>query len=316
MTAVTKLSLSTSPGTWQISLPFQGEEEIVGSYVIAGKDELAVIDPGPASTADPLLSALCDAGFDPGNVTHLLLTHIHLDHAGAVGTLLPHMPRAKVYVHSKGAPHLIDPTKFLASAKRIYGERMHELWGDVLPVPEERVRVLHDGEVLSVANRRLELHYTPGHASHHVIFYDVHSGELFAGDAAGVRLQGIDYVRPPTPPPDLDLEEWSRTIDKLKQLRPDVLYLAHFGPVNLPIKHLERLREKLFSWGDFVLGAMRDGKSEDEIAEMLAKHANTDLLRAAGSERSLKRYDLSASYQMSVQGYMRYWRKKHPELLS
>lgn len=315
MTAVTKLSLSTSPGVWQISLPFQGEEEIVGSYVIAGQDELAVIDPGPASTADALLSALREAGFDPGNVTHLLLTHIHLDHAGAVGTLLPHMPRAKVHVYSKGAPHLIDPTKFLASAARIYGERMHELWGDVLPVPEERVTIIYDGDVLKLANRRLEIHYAPGHASHHVIFYDVHSGELFAGDAAGVRLQGIDYVRPPTPPPDLDLEAWSHTIDKLKQLRPDVIYLAHFGPVHMPVKHLERLREKLFSWGDFVLGAMRDGKGENEIAEMLEKHANADLLRVAGNELSLKRYDLSASYLMSVQGYMRYWRKKHPELL-
>jgi glyoxylase-like metal-dependent hydrolase (beta-lactamase superfamily II) len=315
MTAVTKLSLSTGPGIWQISLPFQDEEEIVGSYVIAGKDELAVIDPGPASTANALLYALGEAGFDPENVTHLLLTHIHLDHAGAVGTLLPHMPKAMVYVHSKGAPHIIDPTRFLASATRIYGERMHELWGDVLPVPEERVDVIHDGDILRVANRRLEVHYTPGHAIHHVVFYDVHSGELFAGDAAGVRLQGIDYVRPPTPPPDLDLEEWSRSVDRLKLLRPDVLYLAHFGPVNMPIKHLERLREKLFSWGDFVLGAMRDGKSEDEITVMLEENANTDLMRVSGNERSLKRYDLGASYQMSVQGYMRYWRKKHPELL-
>ena len=315
MTAVTKLSLSTSPGVWQISLPFQGEEEIVGSYVIAGKDELAVVDPGPASTADALLSALREAGFDPGNVTHLLLTHIHLDHAGAVGTLMSHMPKAKVHVHSKGAPHLIDPTKFLASAARIYGERMHELWGDVLPVPEERVDIIYDGDILKIANRRLEVHYAPGHAVHHVIFFDVHSGELFAGDAAGVRLQGIDYVRPPTPPPDLDLEAWSHTIDKLKQLRPDVIYLAHFGPVHLPVKHLERLREKLFSWGDFVLGAMRDGKGENEIAEMLEKYANADLLRVSGNERSLKRYDLSASYLMSVQGYIRYWRKKHPELL-
>jgi len=310
MTAVTKLSLSTSPGTWLISLPFQGEEEIVGSYVIAGKDELAVIDPGPASTADALLSGLREAGFDPDKVTHLLLTHIHLDHAGGVGKLLPYMPKAKVYVHGKGAPHIIDPTKFLASATRIYGERMHALWGDVLPVPEERVDVLQDGDILNVANRRLEVHYAPGHAIHHIVFYDVHTGELFAGDAAGVRLQGIDYVRPPTPPPDLDLEVWSQTIDKLKQLRPDVLYLAHFGPANMPIKHLERLREKLFSWGDFVLGAMRDGKSEGDITEMLAKNASNDLIRVAGNDHSVRRYDLTAGYQMSVQGYMRYWKRK------
>lgn len=315
MGAVTKLSLSTSPGTWQISLPFQDEEEIVGSYIMAGKDELAVIDPGPASTVNALLTSIREAGFDPANTTHLLLTHIHLDHAGAVGTLMTHMPKAKVYVHSKGAPHLIDPTKFLVSATRIYGERMHELWGDVLPVPADRIQELSDNDVLTVAGRRLEVHYAPGHAVHHVVFYDVHSGELFAGDAAGVRLQGVDYVRPPTPPPDIDLEAWSQTIDKLKQLRPDVLYLAHFGMVNMPVKHLERLREKLFSWGDFVLGALRDGKNEDEITEMLIKHANTDLLRAAGNDRVLKRYDLTANYQMSVQGYIRYWRKKHPELL-
>jgi glyoxylase-like metal-dependent hydrolase (beta-lactamase superfamily II) len=316
MAAVTKLSLSTSPGTWLVSLPFQDEEEIVGSYVIADKDELAIIDPGPTSTADALLARLHEGGFEPGNVTHLLLTHIHLDHAGSVGTLLRQMPKATVYVHGKGAPHMIDPTKFLASATRIYGDRMQELWGEVIPVPEDRIHVIHDGDILNVANRRLEVHYAPGHAVHHVIFYDVHSGELFAGDAAGVRLQGVDYVRPPTPPPDINLEVWSHTIDKMKQLRPDVLYLAHFGPVNMPIKHLERLREKLFSWGDFVVGAMRDGKGEDEIVEMLTRHANTDLLRAAGNdERALKRYDLGANYQMSVQGYTRYWRKKHPELL-
>jgi glyoxylase-like metal-dependent hydrolase (beta-lactamase superfamily II) len=314
MTVVTKLNLSTSPGIWQISLPFQGEEEIIGSYVMADNDELAIIDPGPASTANALLAALREAGFEPSSVTHLLLTHIHLDHAGGVGTLLPLMPKAKVYVHTKGAPHLIDPTNFLASASRTYGEHMSELWGETYPIPADRIRVLGDGAILNVAGRRLEVHYAPGHAVHHIIFYDVHAGELFAGDAAGVRLLGIDYVRPPTPPSDLDLEAWSNTINKLKRLRPDVLYLAHFGPVDVPTKHLERLRERLYFWGDFVLGAMRDGKEEEEIITLLSKHANTDLLRAAGNDRALERYDLGASYAMCVQGFMHYWREKHPEL--
>jgi len=151
---------------------------------------------------------------------------------------------------------------------------------------------------------------------HHVIFFDVHSGELFAGDAAGVRLPGVDYVRPPTPPPDLDLEAWSNTIDLLKRLRPDVLYIWHFGAIKAIVPQLERLREKLYTWGEFVLSAMRDGKEEAEIIAMLIEHAKPGLLQAAqGDVRVLPRYEIATNYPMTVQGYMRYWRKKHPERL-
>ncbi|HZR43060.1 MAG TPA: MBL fold metallo-hydrolase [Ktedonobacteraceae bacterium] len=312
MAAVTRLR----PGTWLVSLPFQGEHEIVGSYLLAGKNELAIIDPGPGSTAEALLATLREAGFEPQDVTHLIATHIHLDHAGATGTLLHAMPQATVYVHSKGAPHLIDPSKLIVSASRIYGERMQELWGEIEAVPQARIHAFEGGDVLNVAGRRLEVHYTPGHAVHHVIFFDVHSGELFAGDVAGVLLPGIDYVRPPTPPPDIDLEAWSESIDKLEYLRPDVLYLGHFGPTWNPSHHLERLRKKLFSWGEFVLSAMRDGKGEEEIIRMLISYTQPELLRAAQQDkRALKRYEIAANYAMSVQGYMRYWRKKHPERL-
>jgi len=311
LAAVTQLS----PGLWQISLPYQGEQEIVGSYLLAGNNEIALIDPGPGSTYEALLDAVREAGFAPQEVTHLIATHIHLDHAGAMGTLLHHMPEARVYAHSKGAPHLIDPSKVIASATRIYGKRMQELWGEIEPVPEDRLRTIEGGDILHFADRRLEVHYTPGHAIHHVIFFDVHSGELFAGDAAGVRLQGVDYVRPPTPPPDIDLEAWSASIDKMKQLRPDVLYLAHFGPTKHPIQHLERLRERLYAWGDFVLHAMREGKTEEEIIPLLIAHTEPELRRVARNEQVLQRYELAANYPMSAQGYMRYWKKKHPERL-
>jgi glyoxylase-like metal-dependent hydrolase (beta-lactamase superfamily II) len=304
--AVTKIS----PYIWQFSLPFQGEPGIIGPYLLAGNAEIAVIDPGPHTTQEALLTAIRDAGFAPQDVTHLILTHIHLDHAGAVGTLQEHMPKAKVYVHSKGAPHLINPTKFLASATRIYGEKMQELWGDFKPVEQEKIQVIEDGEVINVAGRRLEVHYTPGHAIHHVVFFDVHSGELFAGDIAGVRLQGIDYVRPPTPPPDLDLEAWSTSLDKIKSLHPDVLYLAHFGPTNNPTHHIERLREKLITWGSFIQGATNDNKSEAEIIELLKKHTEPELLHIAGGDtRVLRGYDLATNYPMTVQGYIRYWKK-------
>ena len=311
MSAVTQLS----PGTWQISLPFQGEPEIIGSYLLAGGNELAIIDPGPGSMLEHLLAAIREAGFDPQDVTHILATHVHLDHAGATGSLIHHTPRAQVYVHSKGAPHLLDTTKVVVSAARIFGERMYSLWGDIEPTPRERLRILEGGDTLNAAGRRLEVHYTPGHAVHHIIFFDVHSGELFAGDVAGVRLPGIDYVRPPTPPPDLDLEAWSESMQLVKSLRPDVLYIAHFGAVRNASQHFERLHEKLYAWGDFVLAAMRGGKNEAEITSMLIEKTQPELARVAQDPHALVRYEIATNYPMTVQGYMRYWKKNHPEQL-
>jgi glyoxylase-like metal-dependent hydrolase (beta-lactamase superfamily II) len=303
------------PGAWQVSLPFLDEHEIIGSYLFAGENEIAIIDPGPGSAVDALLASIREVGFDPQEVTHILATHIHLDHAGATGSLVRQLPRAQVYVHSKGAPHLIDTSNLVASASRIYGERMHLLWGEIEDTPAERVHTIEGGDVLKVAGRRLEVHYTPGHAVHHVIFFDAHSGELFAGDVAGVRLPGVEYVRPPTPPPDLDLEAWSDSISLIRNLRPDILYIAHFGAVRDVGQHFGRLREKLQSWGDFVLDAMRKGKDEAEIIAMVIEKTQPELQRVARDPHALQRYEIAANYALSVQGYMRYWEKKHPERL-
>ncbi|MBO0793875.1 MAG: MBL fold metallo-hydrolase [Ktedonobacteraceae bacterium] len=311
MVEVTHLSL----GTWQISLPFQGEPGIVGTYLLAGANEIALIDPGPGSTSEALLEGVRQLGFDPAEITHLIATHVHLDHAGATGTLLQQMPNARVYAHKAGAPHLINPSRLVSSAQRIYGDRMQQLWGKIEPVPEDRVQIIGDGDILRVANQRLEVHYAPGHAIHHIILFNAHTGELHAGDAAGVRLQDIDYVRPPTPPPDLDLEAWSATIDNIKRLRPDVLYLAHFGPTRNPDQHCEQLREKLFSWGDFVLNALHEGKNETQIIDMLIAQNEPKLRRVAHDDQALKRYEIATNYAMTVQGYIRYWKKKHPERL-
>ncbi len=302
-------------GLWQISLPFQGEEEIIGSYLLAGSNELALIDPGPGSTLEALLDGVRAAGFDPQELTHVLVTHVHLDHAGVAGSLARRVPGARIFVHAQGAPHLLDTSKLVASARRIYGERMDQLWGDIEPVPADRLKTLQGGDILNVAGRRLEVHYTPGHAVHHVVFFDVHSGELFAGDVAGVRLIGNDFVRPPTPPPDLNLEAWSASLDLLKRLRPDVLYIGHYGAVTNIIPHISSLRERLYGWGDFVLRAMNDGKSEEEIIALLIKQANPELERVSRSFHEVVRYDIATNYPMTVQGYMRYWKKKHPERL-
>lgn len=297
-------------GLWQISLPFQDEEEIIGSYLLAGNNELMLIDPGPKSTLEALLDGLRIAGFDPQDLTHILATHVHLDHAGAVGSLTRQVSKAQVYVHKLGASHLIDPSKLISSAQRIYGERMHKLWGEIEPVSKDQVKILEGNEILNVAGRRLEVHYTPGHASHHIICFDAHSGELFAGDVAGVHLQGIDYVRPPTPPPDLDLEAWSDSLDLLKRLRPDVLYISHYGAVTNIMTHISSLRERLYGWGDFVLQAMNEGKTEEEIIALLIKQCNPELERITRSFHDVVRYDIATNYPMTVQGYMRYWKLK------
>ncbi len=312
MSTVTKLS----SGLWQISLPFQGEHEIVGSYLFAGNNDLALIDPGPGSTLEPLLASIREAGFEPRDVTHILATHIHLDHAGVAGSLIRHMPKAQVYVHTLGAPHLLDTRKVIASATRIYGDRMQLLWGDIEPVPYERLRVIDDGDTLNIAGRTLNVHYAPGHAIHHVIFFDPQSGELWAGDVAGVRLPGVDYVRPPTPPPDVDLEAWSASLDLINRLQPSVAYIAHFGPITNVPQHLDCLREKLYTWGEFVLTAMRSGKTEAEIISLLIAHTEPELQQVAGNNpQVLKRYEIATNYAMTVQGYIRYWKKRHPERL-
>jgi len=312
LSAVTQLS----PGTWQISLPFLGEQEIIGSYLLAGENDLVIIDPGPGSMVESLLAAIRDTGFNPQDVTHILATHVHLDHAGATGTLVRLLPRAQVYVHTMGAPHLLDTTKVVQSASRIFGDRMQLLWGNIESTPADRLQVIEGGVFLNVAGRHLEVYYTSGHAIHHVIFFDTDSRKMFVGDTAGVRLPGVDYVRPPTPPPDLDLEAWSESMDLINRLHPNVMYIGHFGGVKNISEHLASLRERLYAWGDFVLKAMREGKNEAEIIALLIEHTQPELQRAARDPHALTRYDIATNYPMTVQGYMRYWRKKHPERLA
>lgn len=298
------------PGLWKVSLPFQGEEGIVGSYLLEGNGELALIDPGPGSTLEALLDAIRMAGLDPQDLTHIFPTHVHLDHAGATGALVRRFPGAQVYVHSNGAPHLLDTTKLVASALRIYGDDMERLWGQIEPTPSQNLHTLEGGDVLNVAGRRLEIHYAPGHAIHHVVFFDPEAGELFAGDVAGVRLEDIDYVRPPTPPPDLDLEAWYSSIDMIKDLRPDVLYIGHFGAVREIESHFASLRERLLAWGEFVLKAMKESKGEVEITTELRETMLPGLERVIHNDHDLLRFEIAANYPMTVQGYMRYWKLK------
>jgi glyoxylase-like metal-dependent hydrolase (beta-lactamase superfamily II) len=302
-------------GLWQLSLPFLGEPGIIGSYLLADQEHLLLVDPGPTTTLPALLDAIRATGHAPEELTHILLTHIHLDHAGATGNLLQYAPQARVYVHRLGAPHLLDTTKVVASATRIYGERMQTLWGEIRSVPAQSLHALEHGDTLALGDHALEISYTPGHAIHHIIFFDPRSRDLFAGDVAGVRLQGVDYVRPPTPPPDIDLEAWVASIDLIRTLQPAALYLSHFGPTYQVERHLERLQAVLFQWAELILQGLRAGLNEAQLLESLIAQTEPELLAIAHDPHAATRYEIATNYPMTVQGLVRYWQKKHPERL-
>ncbi len=304
---------------WLVDTQFQGERQIIASYLIVGEGELALVDVGAAATLGPLLAGVRAAGFDPADITRLLLTHVHLDHAGAAGALVRQLPRARVYVHRIGAPHLIDPSRLMRSATRIYGDRMERLWGTMEPVPEDRLEIVDEGDEINTGARRLQALYTPGHAIHHIALYDEARGVAFPGDVAGVSIEGIDFVRPPTPPPDLSLEDWDESITRLEALRLQRLYLPHFGEVDEPARHSALLRRRLHEWGEIALAGMRAGKNDASIAADFARAADPVIAEHAqkgnAEADAVRRYELATNYLMSAQGYIRYYQKRHPELL-
>ena len=305
---------------WVIDTCYQSEPGIIASYLLSGPQGVALVDVGSGASLDSLLAGIRATGHDPAEIASILLTHVHLDHAGATGALLRSAPNARVFVHTIGAPHLINPDRLIASATRIYGDQMATLWGEIVPVPAERITAIDDGAELAVGERALRALYTPGHAIHHVAFHDAGAGRLFTGDAAGVRLEGSSYVRPPTPPPDLDLEAWSASIERLRALRPRALYLPHFGEVTGDLDaHFDALRDGLYGWGELMRQGIRAGKTDIELAADLAAAADPDVARAMPSGETipheLRRYELATNYLMSAQGYVRYYRKNHPELL-
>ncbi len=274
-----------------IDVRFRGLERVICCWRVGD----VLIDPGPESSLPTLLDAL--GGARP---QALLLTHIHLDHAGATGALVERWPDLDVHVHERGAPHLIDPSKLLASAGRLYGEdNMKALWGEVLPVPAERVHVLAGGETIPLAGG-FRVAYTPGHASHHVAYLHEDSGRAFVGDMAGVRIPPAHVTIAPTPPPDVDVEAWDASLDLIAAWKPSSLALTHFGPVDEVDEQLEATRSSLH-----------------ELAE-LTRNAGPATVGAAVRDRVDRTGDrfLRAAYGAAVPaehiylGLERYWRKR------
>ena len=301
---------SLAAGIDYVDLNFLGKPEIIATVVFHGAGGLALIDPGPSTSLDNLRAALKRKGFGVGDVRQVLLTHIHLDHGGCTGSLVKENPSIEVYVHERGAPHMANPEKLLASASRLYGQDMGPLWGEFIAVPAQRLCELKGGETINVGGRDLRVAYTPGHASHHVSYFDPASRVAFVGDTAGIRRGSGAYVLPPTPPPDIDLEAWRESEARILAWDPDTLFLTHFGPFHGVRLHFQELRENLEGWNRIVKRLIAD-PSLDEPARQRAfvDEALRDLRRAVG-ENEAEQYSRAGRLDYSWQGLSRYWKKR------
>ncbi|MBI4790635.1 MAG: MBL fold metallo-hydrolase [Chloroflexi bacterium] len=292
----------------QIDLQYQGRRQVIASYLFFDGNEAALIETGPALTVETLIASVRAAGVPIEILRHLFVTHIHLDHSGAAGVLVQRFPWMRVYVHPVGAPHLADPSRLVTSAARLYGDRMDTVWGLPLPVPSENLVVVNDGDEFQVAGTTLRAFDTPGHARHHHAYLDTTSGLLCTGDVGGVRMPNVCYVRPPTPPPELDLETWKASIARLRALKATGLCPTHFGVFRGDADwHWSDLEQRLIRWGEIIREEIQKG-SDDQA--MLRRMEQQIVAEFETISADLKAYDVAASYEHIVSGYARYWRKK------
>jgi glyoxylase-like metal-dependent hydrolase (beta-lactamase superfamily II) len=291
-----------------IDTQMHGRAGITGCFVVRGSELTALVETGPKSSLDHVLKGLADAGVEPD---WLVVTHIHLDHAGAAGTLAQHFPEARVAVHEVGAPHLADPSKLWSSAARIYGDEMDELWGGIDPIDPGRITTLADGDEIDLGGRKLTAIDTPGHARHHHTYLDDATGIAFTGDAMGVRLDDVGVVRPATPPPEFDLEDGIASIEKIRSLRPTEMWLTHFGSQKpQPVEEVcDEAIAALRSWEGWVKDARTRSDDLDVIAAEVQKRAEEDLGGRLTPE-AIDRMEQTTSYRMNTWGYVRYLDRK------
>lgn len=294
-----------------IDTKMHGLERLTAAFVVAG-EQTALVETGPKSSVDEVLAGLARAGVD--RLDWIVVTHIHLDHAGAAGTLSARWPEARVAVHEIGAPHLVDPSKLWSSATRIYGDRMVELWGGIDPIPEERIHVVRDGDVIDLGGRSLRAFDTPGHAYHHHAYLDDLTGTMFAGDALGVRLPDVVTVRPATPPPEFHLEKATASINRIREAEPSSLWLTHFGshdegPTTAGVETTcVAAIEALNQWAEWVRLAREKTSEMDEVVEIVRNQVR-DALEGRLDQTAVDRLEQTTSYRMNTWGYMRYFDK-------
>jgi glyoxylase-like metal-dependent hydrolase (beta-lactamase superfamily II) len=299
---------SFSSSTITVDLKHQQRDRYVACCVLDCKPGIALLDPGPSSTLSNLLHNLEGMGIRISDVETVFLTHIHFDHAGATGTLIGLNPRIRVYVHQRGAAHLIDPKRLLASASRVLGANIEEFWGPFHAVPAQNLSVVHGGEEIKLGGRRFEVLYTPGHAPHHVSYFEPDSGVAFVGDAAGIRIAD-SFVYPATPPPDIDVEQINSSLSLLESRKPEHLFLTHFGLMGRVEWHLKECRERLGSWSEFVRRSL--GRHNDDLqrAQEFSEMVRVEVASLASHEEAIWFEQLISSRQ-NWYGLARYWRRR------
>jgi len=288
-----------------LDLNFMGRPHAIAAYLIRHDDGAILVESGPGSTLSALQAGLAREGLSPRDVTHVLLTHIHLDHAGAAGWLA--RQGTEVYVHPVGAPHMLNPEKLLASAARIYGDRMDTLWGEFLPVPESQLKVPNDAEAIKIGNLEFLPINTPGHAEHHYsyLFEDV----LFCGDVGGVRIPGYPYLRVPMPPPELHIEGWHESITHLRKEKFAHIAPTHFGIFDDPQWQLDEVDRCLNSASRWLDEIMPSNPHIDELRQSFTDWMMAEGERMGLDEEVVKAYELANPLGMSADGLLRYWKK-------
>ena len=288
-----------------------GRPGIVAATAVETKEGVALFDTGAESTFENVIVDLGKAGFAVEDVRHVFLSHIHFDHAGAAWRFAER--NARIYVHPRGAPHLIDPAKLIESATRIFGDDMQRLWGKIAPVLQDRVTVLQDNEVVRVGPFAIRAIDTPGHASHHYVYH--WDDNVFGGDIAGVRIGGGPPI-PPFVPPELQIESWLESIQKIRALRPANLYLPHFGKVTGSVPdHLDALEELVNRWSKWLSDKIRAALTEEQLRSEFAEYEHIDLRAGGASEDDIQGYEAADPSYMAVGAAIRYWKKYHPDQL-
>ena len=294
-----------------LDLNFQNKPTTIASYLVEGSAGPVLVETGPASTLETLKRRLADHGYAPSDIGHILVTHIHFDHAGAAGWWAQQGTR--IYVHHVGAPHLIDPTKLLSSATRIYGDQMDTLWGQIVPAPAGQVTALNDGDTIQIGDLTFTALDTPGHAYHHHVY---RLGNIaFTGDAAGIHIPnpsqgGPSLVDLPAPPPEFNLKLWKKTVARLLEQSFTIIYPTHFGPHPDPEHQLRSLDELLDEAAEFVRKRLEDGLGRDEILVQYLDWHRARAEAADSAQEIIARYEAANPHFMSVDGIIRYWRKQ------
>jgi glyoxylase-like metal-dependent hydrolase (beta-lactamase superfamily II) len=310
------VTFEVAPGITAIDTFYGGRERYTAAYLIDATDP-TLIETGPTTSFGAVTAGLQALGVSEDGLAHVVLTHIHLDHAGGIGRLASRFPRAQVWVHHRGAPHLADPGRLVASAARLYGRaQMDSLFGPVEPVAAGRLRPLIEGDAIDIGGRTLDVIETPGHASHQVALVDTQTGAVFVGDALGIHLPDLPVLRPATPPPDVDLEAATDSIERIRARARSVLLFAHFGPIEAIDDTCDVAIRRLRAWGDVVREEMARTDDVEAIAERLREESRRDIETGAQAHLDLELLDerlgLLSSVRMNAAGLMRYW-ARHAE---